>query len=111
MRLFYFVLILLIVLFFVACSKASRPASIESTTASNLTYTTNIKSIFQNRCSQCHNSNWPDKNWMDYDTAYKNRIAIKTRVANQTMPPGNSTGLTKEERSTIVKWIDEGAKK
>jgi uncharacterized membrane protein len=79
--------------------------------ATNLTYTTDIKPIFEKRCSQCHNANWADKNWMDYDTAYKNRDKIKLRVENQTMPPGNSTNMTKEERDKVIKWVKEGAKK
>ena len=79
--------------------------------AANLTYTADIKPIFQNRCSQCHNSNWADKNWMDYDTAYKNRDKIKLRVENKTMPPSNSTNMTKEERDKVIKWVKQGAKK
>jgi len=70
-----------------------------------------IEPIFENRCSQCHNRNWPDKNWMDYNTAFKNRSMIKLRVKNETMPPGNATWITKEERVLIEKWVDQGGKK
>ena len=79
--------------------------------AANLTYTADIKPIFEKRCSQCHNANWTDKNWLDYDTAFKNKDKIKLRVGNETMPPGNQTELTKEERASIIKWVDQGAKK
>jgi len=77
----------------------------------DLTYTTDIKPIFEKRCAQCHNANWSAKNWMDYDTAYANRNMIKLRVGNQTMPPGNQTSMTKEERDKVIKWVNQGAKK
>jgi uncharacterized membrane protein len=78
---------------------------------SDPTYTSDIRPIFERRCSQCHNASWAAKNWLDYDTAYANRILIKTRVSNETMPPSNQTGMTKEERDLVIKWIDGGAKK
>jgi uncharacterized membrane protein len=70
-----------------------------------------IKPILNNRCAQCHNQNWPDKNWMDYDTAFKNKDKIKLRLQNQTMPPGNNTQMTDDERKTVIKWVDDGGKK
>jgi len=79
--------------------------------SADITYTKDVRPIIQNRCSQCHNQNWPDKNWMDYDIAFKNKDKIKLRVQNQTMPPGNSTGITKEERKTIIDWVDGGGQK
>ena len=75
------------------------------------TYSLDIKPIFKDKCSQCHNQNWPDKNWMDYKTAYKFKDSIKLRLENKTMPPGNVTELTEKERALIIKWVDEGAKK
>jgi uncharacterized membrane protein len=78
---------------------------------SSLSYDQDVKPVIQKHCSQCHNANWPDKNWMDYNTAFKNRNMIKLRVKNETMPPGNFTGITKEERIIITNWIDQGGKK
>jgi len=77
----------------------------------NLTYTKDAKPIIEKHCSQCHNANWADKNWMDYDTAFKNRDKIKLRVGNESMPPGNPTEMTKEERKVLIDWVDQGAKK
>lgn len=82
-----------------------------STNVYALTYTKDIKPIFKDRCSQCHNETWPDKNWMDYETAKKHKDVIKKRMVEKTMPPSNATGLTDKERDTIIKWVDEGAKK
>ena len=77
----------------------------------DVTYTKDAQLIFKNRCSQCHNQSVPDRNWMNYDTAFKNRHKIKSRLENNTMPPGNNTGMTSDERKTIIKWVDDGGKK
>lgn len=77
----------------------------------SLTYTKDTKPIFEQRCSQCHNSTWPDKNWMDYETAKKNKNAIKIKVKDQLMPPGNMTNMTTQERDIMIKWVDQGANK
>jgi uncharacterized membrane protein len=76
-----------------------------------LTYTKDAKPIFKKHCASCHSSSWPDKNWMDYDTAFKNKDKIKLRVENKTMPPGNITDMTESERNTIIEWVNQGAKK
>ena len=81
------------------------------TSTNNPTYTTDIKPIFETKCIQCHSPSWVDKNWMDYGIAFKNKDKIKIRVQNETMPPGNITELTKNERELIIKWVDQGAKK
>ena len=68
-----------------------------------------VKPIFQKHCTQCHNTNWPDKDWTNYDIIFKNKDKIKLRLSNNTMPPGNFTKMTKEERNLLIKWIDDGA--
>ena len=75
------------------------------------TYTKDVQPILKTHCSSCHNAGWAEKNWMDYDTALKNKDKIKLRVENQTMPPGNTTNMTAEERKVIIQWVDEGGKK
>ena len=81
-------------------------------TNSGTTYTKDAKPIFEKHCSQCHNANWPDKNWLDYETAKKNKDKIKDRaVLQKSMPPGNPTNMTDKERDILKQWIDEGAKK
>lgn len=79
--------------------------------SSDVTYTKDAKPIFQKHCSNCHNSNWADRNWMDYETAFKYKDKIKFRTENQTMPPGNPTNMTKAERQVIVDWVNGGGKK
>lgn len=65
-----------------------------------------VKPIFQKHCAQCHNPTWAAKNWMDEETAKKNAPQIKIRVQNKTMPPGNFTKMTEEERQKIIDWVD-----
>lgn len=79
--------------------------------AGEVTYTKDVKPIFQKRCESCHGVNWSDKNWMDYDTAFKFKDKIKKRTENNTMPPGNNTAMTTEERLVVIQWVDDGGKK
>lgn len=75
----------------------------------DITYTKDVKPIFQNRCAQCHNERWKSANWLDYKTAFKNRASIKRRVwLERSMPP--SVSMLESERVTIKDWIDQGAK-
>lgn len=74
----------------------------------DLSYKKDIKPIFQKHCAQCHNANWPDKNWMDYQIALKNKDKIKLRVGNRSMPVGAS--MPEEDRKKIIDWVNQGAK-
>ena len=76
------------------------------------TYTNDAKPIFEKRCTPCHTNRiqvLPDL--LDYDSSFKNRVNIKKKVFIQTMPPGNSTGMTDAERRVIIDWVNGGAKK
>lgn len=76
-----------------------------------ITFSGNILPIFEQRCSQCHNAQaMPDRNWLDYDTAYKFRYEIKDRVYNLRTMPMTGT-MTDAEREIVKEWVDEGAKK
>ena len=75
------------------------------------TYTKDAKPIFKNRCALCHNEYMPDRNWLNYDQAFKHRSMIKAKMLDRSMPPGNSTGMTEDERKIIIKWVDDGGKK
>ena len=69
-----------------------------------------VQPIFKERCASCHNENWADKNWMDIKVARANADKIKLRVEQRTMPPGNLTGMTDEERELIKAWVNNGSK-
>lgn len=78
--------------------------------ASPITYDS-IKPILVKHCSSCHNQGWPDKNWLDPETARKNAAKLKQRAwINRDMPPGNFTEMQDNERELIKLWVDGGAK-
>jgi uncharacterized membrane protein len=75
--------------------------------------------ILARRCRTCHSSTPTDDvfhsppNGVTFDTpasirAYAPRILLRAVVA-QTMPLGNKTEMTPEERDTLGRWIDQGA--
>jgi uncharacterized membrane protein len=78
------------------------------------------KRIVDLRCASCHSQNTTDDvfrvapNGVTFDTPETIRAradAIKLRtVLSQSMPPGNKTGMTREERDVLGRWIDQGAR-
>ena len=76
--------------------------------ATDPTYTSDIKPIFKNRCSLCHNY-MAEKNWQKYEDAFAHRKEIKEKMVTKAMPP-NGTEMPQSERDLIIKWVDTGAK-
>jgi uncharacterized membrane protein len=76
--------------------------------------------VIQARCVQCHSANPTDDQWSTapngvmYDTPEQIKAMadkIMTRaVRTHTMPQGNKTGMTEEERTILKRWILQGAK-
>ena len=76
--------------------------------------------VIQARCVQCHSANPTDDQWTTapngvmYDTPQQIQAMadkIMTRaVRTHTMPLGNKTGMTEEERTVLKRWILQGAK-
>ena len=77
-----------------------------------------IQPIIQKRCIQCHSSNPTDDvekiapNGIKLETPeqiknQKERILLRV-VQTQTMPQGNKTGITENERELIGRWIEQG---
>lgn len=78
-----------------------------------------VEMVMQERCVPCHSQNPSDDTWrvapagVMFDTpaqvkAYVQRI--KTRaVVSHTMPLGNKTHMTEEERTLLADWILGGA--
>jgi nitrite reductase (NO-forming) len=73
------------------------------------------------KCYRCHNEETRFlNNWLDYNTAFKDRWEIKRRLWDswdggyfkQPMPTGNSPeheSMTEEERKIIYDWVQTGA--
>lgn len=72
------------------------------------TYTKDIRPIFKNRCSSCHDY-LGDKNWQVYENAYKYKDQIKMKILTKEMPQGKD--MPQSERDLIVEWVNEGARK
>ncbi len=84
------------------------------------TYLRDILPIIMRRCSRCHNEQARFVyNWLDYETAYKDRDEIARRVWDswkgiyfkESMPIANSPealAITPEERAEIRRWVLEG---
>lgn len=75
--------------------------------------------VIQSRCVQCHSANPTDDQWTTapngvmYDTPeqihnYADKIMTRA-VRTKTMPQGNKTGMTDEERTILKRWILQGA--
>ena len=75
--------------------------------------------VIQARCVQCHSANPTDDQWPNapngvmYDTPEQIKAMadkIMTRaVRTKTMPQGNKTSMTDEERTILKRWILQGA--
>ena len=108
------------VLALVTLSMAISPA-FEDTLDANIPATfQEANAVIQARCVQCHSANPTDDQWhvapngVMYDTPEQIQTMadkIMTRaVRTKTMPQGNKTGMTDEERTILKRWILQGAK-
>jgi uncharacterized membrane protein len=77
-----------------------------------------IENIFRTRCVPCH-SHTPTQpgfpaapKGVELDTPQHiidNAVRTQPLLVTRTMPPGNLTGMTEEERALVLAWIDQGA--
>lgn len=83
--------------------------TITQTIQTGISYTATVESIISNNCavSGCHNgSQYPDFRMLANIQA--NKVSIRTRTQNKTMPAGGGS-LTQKEIDAIACWIDDGA--
>jgi uncharacterized membrane protein len=110
-----------VLLFLALTWPASRPAPASTApVAGNAVSFTVIHGIVQLRCVSCHSARPTDDvfraapNGVAFDTPASIRTraeAIKLRtVVAPTMPLGNKTSMTEEERRLLGRWIDQGAR-
>ena len=87
-------------------------------TAKTVTYT-EVQTIMNARCTQCHSSAPTDEKWTTapngvmFDNAntvqsMADKIMLRA-VQTKTMPQGNKTGMLDEEREILKNWILQGA--
>jgi uncharacterized membrane protein len=79
-----------------------------------------VQPIFQQRCASCHSSHPTDDtyatapNGITFDTpeqiqSHIDRILVRA-VQTKTMPQGNKTNMTDDEREQLRVWIEQGGK-
>ncbi len=77
-----------------------------------------IQTIFRDRCQPCHSATptqpgfvaAPNGVLLDSPEQIAARLAqTRQQLTARTMPIGNLTGMTEEERTAIIAWIDHGA--
>jgi uncharacterized membrane protein len=78
-----------------------------------------VRHVIDRRCAACHSAHPSDLSFgpapggVRYDTpdqivAYAARIRERA-VITRTMPPGNKTRITDEERALLGRWVQQGA--
>ena len=94
------------------------PASISAPSEGHVPFTV-VRGIVDLRCASCHSRRPSDKGFLTapndviFGTAEEvaaQAALIKARVLNRSMPPGNKTRMTDEERALIARWVDQGAR-
>jgi uncharacterized membrane protein len=77
-----------------------------------------VEGIFKARCLPCHSATPTQPGFMappkgiEFDTAERiieNVARTQPQLLARSMPPGNLTGMTEEERALVLSWIDHGA--
>jgi uncharacterized membrane protein len=104
--------------FFLVTRPAPAAPSTLPTDNAKVSFTT-VQLIVQQRCLQCHSEHPTDDtfkvapNNIKFDDKkmikmMSERIKVRA-VINKTMPNGNKTAMTQEERDVLARWLVQGA--
>jgi uncharacterized membrane protein len=96
----------------------TAPPKMESSNLGEPVSIKQITTIFENRCNSCHSANPTDELWVAapngvmFDepqqiVVMKDQIMTRA-VLTETMPQGNKTQMTDDERDQIRRWILQG---
>lgn len=104
----------------VLLSVAISPAMEDTVDAAVPVSFAEVNAVIQRRCVQCHSAHPTDDvyvvapNGVMYDTPEqikaKASMIMERAVRTHTMPLGNKTNMTNEERTILKRWILQGAK-
>lgn len=114
------VILVMSLLALIVMGMAISPAFEDTLDAAVPTSFEEANAVIQARCVQCHSASPTDDQWTTapngvmYDTpaqivAMSDKI-MQRAVRTHTMPQGNKTGMTEEERTILKRWILQGAK-
>jgi mono/diheme cytochrome c family protein len=74
----------------------------------SITYSSNVKQIIDNNCTQCHSSSGGQfPNLENHSGLSANASSVKSQVESRQMPIGGS--LTSAEIEAIACWVNAGA--
>jgi hypothetical protein len=120
-RLFHWTLVMLLAAVAMILTSDSLGAQ-TAARAPEVTFTKNVAPILQQRCQECHRPNAiAPMSLQTYEEVRPFAKAIKERVSARMMPPWfidpnvginkfkNYGGLTDDEITTLVRWVDSGA--
>lgn len=102
----------------VALAMLSAPRGATAPEGATVPFTV-ARGIIELRCGSCHSRSPTDPalaatpTALSFDTAEEIALrapAIQASVLARTMPPGNGTRMTNEERALIGRWVDQGAR-
>lgn len=80
----------------------------ETKQLSLITFEQNIKPLFKEKCSLCHNAASALPNLLNYDVAFEKKDRLVDRVyLKRDMPL--VAFMTDEERTLVKQWVDDGA--
>lgn len=75
-----------------------------------LSYQADILPVIQQRCALCHNESSGLPNWQIYQVIFSKQERVYQRVVvEKSMPQGNLTNMTENERVLFKSWIEQGA--
>ncbi|HET9984478.1 MAG TPA: urate hydroxylase PuuD [Longimicrobiales bacterium] len=106
-------------LYFVAARPLAPTPAAAATSAGPVTFA-EAQAVVQKRCAVCHSATAADRTFgaapagVAFDRpeqirALAPRIRVRA-VVTRTMPPGNKTWITPEERAVLGRWVEEGAR-
>lgn len=86
----------------IACNMGACPVT------TIIGYNEQIKPLFQNKCSSCHNATSGLPNWLQYEVAFSRKDAIYNRVFVIKDMPKTGT-MTPAERQLVADWVTNSA--
>ena len=109
-----FYLLALGVLIISSCSKEEMEPEVEIVdmcAGTNYTYTDDLKSLFDTKCTPCHDGSTQLSDYTSYEGIFEDRILMRDAIIlGFEEVTNNRVELSQEEQDLILCWINKGAK-